>query len=171
MICNRCTTVFYGNSCQCGWKASNSSSNDPMRGWVTFTCAAPNCGATIIRERINANGSSLCRFCRAKGVAVEARMLQPFSALTTDGPVISKDEFGVDLYETIKRFSERKWLGQQYRDTATDLRIPPTERRIRLGDLRHREMKCTKIITDLMPKIDSDDVRRLLGKYEAPVCA
>ena len=166
MICDRCTSVFTGGVCVCGWRAPTA----PIRSWLIFDCAAPNC-TVVIRELGNANGCRLCKFCQARGVTVQDRIVKSLNVPLAVSRPISKEELGLDLCETIKKFSEREWLRQRRRVTVTNLSISSSERRLRLDEIQRRESECTRNITELMPKVSAEDARRLITKYETPKSA
>lgn len=85
---------------------------------------------------------------------------------------LTPDEFGKDLFTCIAKFSERQWI----RDVKARM-VQREEQTATLLDygkctkpwLDKYEANLTREISALMEKLEPDDVRRLLAKYETPI--
>lgn len=105
----------------------------------------------------------------ACGWKVPKTATDTWKAVNTLIPSITKEQFGVDLYECIKKFSERQWLRDEQRRTADSLRFTPLEKRLKIDSLKKREAEVTKALLPLTEKIQPADMKRLLDKYETPI--
>ncbi len=151
MTCDRCGQDFDGARCSCGFVPKTYKSE-----WVTFQCAAPGC-TNMIRERIDNHGSKICKWCHAKGL--DDFCAEPFRSRST-GVLITKDEFGQDLYRVIALFSERELIREWQR-----LDVHRGERG-RLDWYKTRDKELTDDIAALFGELDVDDQQRLLDRFE-----
>lgn len=85
------------------------------------------------------------------------------------GPFLTKEEFGLDLYECIKLFAGRHQIRAYIRRLEKKEEDEPlTEReRFTLTGHRTKDKELTEQITVLMPKLSATDQRRLLDRYES----
>lgn len=93
------------------------------------------------------------------GWAPKRQIAKPAVATYTE-PLITREEFGVVLYETIKLFSEREQLRKLH---AHDVWLG---RRDRLEAWKRQEQDLTAQIVALMPQLSTDDQKRLLDRFE-----
>jgi len=82
------------------------------------------------------------------------------------GNVMTKEEFGLDLYECIKACASRAQLREMYKHACTQDGVSVEQRKRILADLKQREGICTAQIVSLMPRLGTADQRRLLEQYE-----
>lgn len=80
--------------------------------------------------------------------------------------MMTKEQFGYDLYDCIKAFSARDWARQAYNVEVTNLNHSVAVRKRRLADLKAIEADMEARILALMPTIGHADKRTLLAKYE-----
>lgn len=166
MNCQVCEQVMSGSVCVCGWSVRTLAAPSD---WITRECPAPHC-TVIIRERPGRNGSAFCKWCHAKGVTVYATPVREVATLKAP-EFITKEQFGLALYDCIQKFSEREWLREEQQRTEQSLRLSPLERRLKIEQLKKREAHVNQECTDLIGQIAPADAKRILGKYEAAVCA
>lgn len=95
MTCPDCTRELAGTTCVCGWQAPALA---PVAQWVIRSCATPGC-AVKIRSRITDLGPPTCKWCRT-GTAYNTASAN--TSPPAGGPLLSREEFGDDLYHAIR---------------------------------------------------------------------
>jgi hypothetical protein len=90
-VCLRCQA----DPCTC----QTEPTKPPPRPWLVTPCATPGCSTMISTLPGITDFPTLCKWCRGQ----DAYNTRPRSAIQPDdGPLLSKDECGVDLYEAIR---------------------------------------------------------------------
>lgn len=161
MPCDQCEQA----PCVC---QRSLTAQKPDSHWSVRECESPDCHV-MIREPRSFVGSRFCKWCTARGVTVTYEQLNDEQTLPALTPCLTKEEFGVELFETIKLFAGREWIQQEYARLCTDLSVLVAEKKRRLADLKAREQDLTSRITDALSNLNPDDVRRLLARYETAV--
>lgn len=87
----------------------------------------------------------------------------------SDWHKLVREEFGVELFDCIAKFSERQWLrevltrmDQQEQSHATLLDYGRCDRK----KIRELDAELSRQIVALMPKLQPADVTRLMERYE-----
>lgn len=101
--------------------------------------------------------------------AVQAYHVQSLPAPV--GVYITKEEFGLDLYECIKLFAMRHQLRAVRKRLYTNLDISVADKKLKMADMGKEEEELTAKIQALIGTLKREDVKRLLDTYETPEAA
>ncbi len=116
---------------------ANTDTNEP-RPWVVTPCAMPGCSAMIRSLPGITDVPIHCKWCRS-GQVYNTR---PRSAMQPDdGPLLSKEELGLDLYEAIRLNAarlqaERRGKVEQAKHWAAQLQHVLGRQTLEPADLR-----------------------------------
>jgi hypothetical protein len=92
MTCGQCERELFGDKCVCGWQVPRLEV--PKRSWIYRECEG--CTTMIVRQP-HEEYARYCKWCKAKGVTTTRRIVtEPV------GECLTKEEFGLTLYEAIK---------------------------------------------------------------------
>ena len=131
--------------------------------WVYRTCEAEGC-TVMIRHLPGQVSSRFCKWCCTRGITVEK-----YSVREDHTGLITKEEFGEALHEAIKLFAGRDQIRRYYKLACTKDGLTVAQRKKVLDEYKQREQDLTTQIEAIMPKLNADDVRRLLQRYEHTV--
>lgn len=165
MTCEECGREFQSLRCACGWQAPQLAVQHDPPAWTVRECEAAGCTA-MIRERPGAVGSRFCKWCQANGITTAK-----VARIDARTPYLSREQFGLDLYDTIRRFGALDQVRQEFKRVCTADGLTVEARKRRLDELRKFDTEMTKKITALMETLNPDDVRRLLSQFEAGTVA
>jgi hypothetical protein len=90
-VCSRCNE----EPCNC---IASSSPGGPKRVWLLQTCSEPGCTVVIRSLPGEQDAIPICKWHKG-GHAYNSDQIQ---GRPNEGPLISKDEFGQDLFDAIK---------------------------------------------------------------------
>jgi hypothetical protein len=140
MICERCETDFTGYQCECGWKAPRLDvDREPERLWAITECSHPGCSAVI--RSLPGHVTGMCKW-HQQGKAYNNASGPTAMRPENDSPAMTKEEFGLDLYEAIRmngarlaceakgKVKEAKALEDQLQALLPKLKNPADVRRI-----------------------------------------
>lgn len=102
--------------------------------------------------------------CGWRSSIVEAA--RPTVEAVPHGLYITKEEFGLPLYEAIQCYTEQAALKRQRQSLLTNLTLPVEMKKRRLADIRTQLEQITQQIMACMPHISAGDIQRLLRTYE-----
>ena len=125
--------------------------------WINQTCSTPGC-TVIIRSRIGQQdpGSPVCKWClEGKSYYRHAESDQQHHF----GPLMTKEEFGLDLYEAIELLSGIE-MAKKKADLLTENGKIPAAREAELW-IQDAEKKLNALLE--RGTIEPGDMRRLLG--------
>ena len=88
-------------------------------------CAGEGCRVMIVEKEMNPVGDELCKWCLKKLQKHEINIKQPEPP--RDGVELSRDEFGRDLYETIKTIGGIMQLKKNVSDPHIRLQARPRD--------------------------------------------
>ena len=126
-------------------------------------CASLGC-TTRIRVPIGEEiGNPQCRFCQANKIT---KLKPEHAPHEHEHKEISKEDFGVNLFECIKFFSARNLMRESYKKLVTNLHIPPDERKKRLDELKRKEAALDAQITRMIDELSPDEQREVLQRFE-----
>jgi len=92
--------------------------------------------------------------------------LQPYVGTSRSAGHITKEQFGLSLFECIKLFAGRDQVRRNWHQFNTSDKLDVTEKNKRLRELEKRDKDLTQQILAVIPTLQPDDQRRLLEQYE-----
>src|SRR5689334_676195 len=102
MHCPECDSSLATDAvaCTCGWRAATLV---VATDWINQTCSSPGC-TVVIRSRVGhqAPGAPVCKWCQQGTAYYRIAESDPQRHF---GPLVTKEEFGLDLYEAINLLS------------------------------------------------------------------
>ena len=123
--CFECQKEIQAYPCACGYRPKALAPVSNPSNWLVRSCAAPGCGV-MVREPISSHDPTpVCKWHQA-GTAYNGKQIIGHPSV---GQPISKEVFGVDLFEAIRVQSalrqsqkneemyQRKGLKRQVKDT------------------------------------------------------
>jgi hypothetical protein len=141
MTCDVCGEWFTGTRCSCGWQAPSLQvvNQQSERLWAITECS--HLGCTVVIRALPGQVTGLCKWHqqgKAYNNASGPTAMRPESHL----PAMTKDEFGLELYEAIRingarlaceakgKLPEAKALEDQLQAILPKLKNPADVRRI-----------------------------------------
>lgn len=141
MNCESCGDEFDGSRCHCGWAAPALEVKKKASDWIIYDCQTPGCRVKI-RVRVGQQADHpVCKWC-LKEAAYNTR--PSIEKQPDDGPLLTKEEFGLELFDAIKANAAR--LHALKRDDKVGAKF------------------WESALNALLPKITNpDDIRRILA--------
>ncbi len=108
------------------------------------------------------NGSKC--LCGWRSSIVEAA--RPTAEAVPHGAYITKEQFGLPLYQAIQCYTQQAALKRQRQTLLTNLSLPVEIKKRQLADICTQLDQLTQQIMACMPHILPGDIQRLLRTYE-----
>ncbi len=136
--CVECSKEIQSYPCACGYRPKSLAPVSNPSNWLVRSCAAPGC-AVMVREPISSHDPvPICKWHQA-ATAYNGHQIV---GRPSTGEPLSKDEFGLDLFEAIRVQSAMRQAERTAEVYATK-------------GLKHRADECQLKIKSLQRELDT----------------
>jgi len=142
----------------CGWRPVAVGSPKPKVAYAVKECAAEGCH-TMIRRPLFTDMPAYCKWCQEK---LEKQDVPAKTAVPAgDGKEISREEFGMGLYETVKTIGAIMQLRKNHADRHSKERAGPRA----VEDWKRKEADLTALLPKQMQALSPEDALEVLERY------